>query len=213
MRRRRQFKRKLHRPECVIELMAFFAAAAALLSQPHPQADLIRQARELGAAELKLAIANPGAKQMFMQDAEDDAKWSPMATEESHLDSEGLWTAGDVAFIWKRDDRVRFMVITKGSASGDWSARGEYAYRADGSLARIYMNYSALSPIEGAVVRERFFDTAGKVIHEGVKTTTLGGDRLLTGESSREIREYEREFTNFPRAKLLPFLPHDWQAR
>jgi hypothetical protein len=192
--------------------MAFFAAAA-LLSQPHPQADLIRQARELGAAELKLATANPDAKLMFMQDAEDDDKWSPMATEESHLDSEGFWAAGDVAFVWRRNDQVRFMMITKGSASGDWSARGEYAYRADGSLARIYMNYSALSPIEGSVVRERFFDTAGKVIHEGVKATSLGGDRLLTGESAREIREYERPFSNFTRAQLLPFFPKNQPAR
>jgi hypothetical protein len=182
------------------------AIAVLLLAPLGPsKADIIKDARTLAKSASAYAEKNGKAKQMFMQDPDRETMWSKMATEESHLDGDGMWVAGDVAFVWVKAGHVSFVSVSMGSQSGDWSAGAEYSYRTDGTLARIEARYAAFSPVEGCVMRERIFDKAGKLVFEGAKCTNLKGDKAVTGTAAKEMKSYAPPVTNYLTAKKLPY--------
>ena len=189
---------------------------ALLLSPSQPTKDvIIRDARAMAKEASRFAEKNEGLKQMFMQDAENTDKWTRMENEESHLDKDGMWQAGDVAFTWlKSGSWVALCSVSSGSPSGDWGAQTEYTFRPDGSLAIISSRYAGFSPVEGAVIRERIFDANGKLVHEGAKCQDLSGRKLITGDEAKEMRQYAPKVPNYLRSRDLPFYSQlKFQAR
>jgi hypothetical protein len=128
-----------------------------------------------------------------------------MDRDDAHLDQQGMWAAGDVAFYWSQPKKLSRVLVSKGSMSGDWAAFGVYTYRADGSLAKLDVSYRALSPAEGSVRREKIFGRDGSLVHEGVKVTSLDGKVQLRGERAEELKAYQPEFEEWTRRKDLPF--------
>lgn len=180
---------------------------ALLLAPPaQSKADMIRDARSLAKAASAFAEKNADNKLMFMQHRENSERWDPMPHQDAHLDADGMWAAGDVAYVWRQKGTIWFVSVTSGSASGDWSANAEYVFRPDGTLARVEARYAAFSPVEGVVVRERIFDKTGKLVHEGVKCTTLGEPiKLVTGTSAAEMKANAPKVPNYLTASKLPY--------
>lgn len=175
------------------------------LTPPQAKAEVISDSRALAKKSKADAEKNFRSRQMIMQDQDDPKVWRVMKHEEAHLDSDGMWAAGDVAFVWVKNGHVTFASFSKGSASGDWSASAEYTYRPDGTLAHMSMRYAAFSPVEGVLVRERIFDREGKIVHQGVKATSLDGKKLLSREKVEEMKSFEPKAENYLSDHALPF--------
>ncbi len=176
------------------------------LAQPAPSArEVIREARALADAAEAFAEKNALLRKMFMQPAPESAEWVKMERDDAHLDQDGMWSAGDVAFYWTQPKRLTRVLVSKGSMSGDWSASGAYTYRADGSLAKVEIAYSAFSPVEGSVRRERIYGRDGLIVHEGVKIMDLEVRAMIPGERADELKSYQPDFEAWTRRKDLPF--------
>jgi hypothetical protein len=181
---------------------AVLFASLATVSSP----DIIREARGLGAQASSFAQSRGAAKQMFMEGKAGQEGWQRMAGDEDHL-ADGEWSVISTAFYWRREKAFTFVAVSKSSPSGDWFSTGEYSYRADGTLARLLITYSAYSPIEGALRREITFDRFGEQAHQGVKVTTLDGKALMRGPSAVEFKGYQPDYDLWLTTDDLPFGP------
>lgn len=142
---------------------------------------------------------------MFMSDPKTGKKWSKMATDEAHLDKEGLWNCDTTASVYTKNGKVIFVHAMQSSSSGDWGQSIRYGYRTDGSVAMIIASYGAFSPVEGTLVREWIYSKTGKLLG----STTVAKDSnetLMTAKVKAEMLKYAPVAPKWLKVSQLPFL-------
>ncbi len=184
-----------------------FASAALLASLAAVSSpDTIREARALAAKAQTFALKTSSPKQMFMEGKGGQEGWQRMAGDEDHL-TNSVWDVASTAYYWKDAKAFTYVAVSKSSPSGDWYSMGYYAYRPDGTLARLLITYSAFSPLEGALRREVIFDRFGEQAHQGVKVTTLDGKTLVRGNRAEAFKSYQPDYDWWMTTDDLPFGP------
>lgn len=77
-----------------------------------------------------------------------------------------------IAYNWRNGGQIVASNFTLFSPSGDWVKYVYHHFRADGTLARVESDYRTFNG-DFMVVRRRYFDRAGKQIHQTAKFLDL----------------------------------------
>jgi len=121
---------------------------------------------------------NPGHRRLFGNAAEledEQDKWRSFKTAKQ-LDQANLYES---AYVWLKDGKVVTARFNFTSPSGDWSHYVNYYFRADGTLAKIHAQLNTFASAKGgvSVIREKFYDTSGKLLHESTRYLDLKTQR------------------------------------
>jgi hypothetical protein len=75
------------------------------------------------------------------------------------------------AYVWLKDNKPVVAKLAFTSSSGDWFHFVTYYFRDDGSLAKIHAQLNTFASAGGgvSVVREKFYDANGKLLHESTR--------------------------------------------
>jgi hypothetical protein len=77
--------------------------------------------------------------------------------------------------VWLKDDKVVLAKFSFTSESGDWYHYVNYYFREDGTLAKIHSQLNTFASADGgiSVVRDKFYDSGGKVLHPSTRYLDL----------------------------------------
>lgn len=135
------------------------------------------------------------------------AKWRKFASEKAldkHRNRTEVYT---IAYAWRKAGKLVASNFTLSSPSGDWVKYVYHHFRRDGTLARVESDYRTFNG-DFMVVRQRYFDRAGKQIKNSVKFLDLktrkpkGASSGVMGDDSDDV-DYYKTTSKLPFASLV----------
>lgn len=192
-------------------LSIFLVAAASVetLSQVAPKAEIAAiDAYVRGVEAVRRKAKRPSS--IFADAAEIDSeteRWRQFDSEkalERHRRNSEVYT---IAYNWLEQGKLVASNFTVSSPSGDWVKYNLHYFRTDGSLALIESDYRTFMG-DFVVIRRRYFDAAGKQVHQTSKIQDLKTRKPkkapdgVMGDSPDEI-DYFMTTGKLPFAALL----------
>jgi len=99
-------------------------------------------------------------------------KWRKFSSERALERFRARSETYSIAYNWRNGGKIVASNFTLFSPSGDWVKYVYHHFRADGTLARVESDYRTFNG-DFMVVRRRYFDRAGKQIHQTAKFLDL----------------------------------------
>lgn len=130
-------------------------------------------------------------------------KWTEFRTERARERADTGENLNENALVWLREGKPVRATFTFQSPSRDWAHFITYDYRADGTLAK---QRAELNTFYGnlTVIRERFYDPAGKLLHSTDATYHLGTRRRA--KPAADLAEFiNRPLPLYQSVGALPF--------
>lgn len=168
-------------------LIVYLAAANGTVTAQAAKRTATQQIDTYCKSVEKFTIAQEKAALIFADTSGDEGgkpKWKKFASQEAHEKFRESSETYEIAYAWRRNSRLVAANFTYFSESGDWAKYVNHCFRADGSLAKVSIDYRTFYG-DFILLKDMYFSTAGRLLK--VKSKTLD---LTTHEPKKVGRDY-----------------------